>query len=133
MDLIIDINTATKDVEKWLDHKRIGQRKRETYKASIESLVGAVCDGFLSLNDEFEWIHKLKFEIGESGQYKELAYKPRMDVEEIQTSLQGVKADDADGRLLSYVAALTGKGKGICKKLDSEDYSIAQAIAIFFL
>ncbi len=51
----------------------------------------------------------------------------------IHSHLQGVKPSDADGRVGAYIAALTSTPKAVINCLDTEDYGIAQSIAIFFL
>ena len=81
-------------------------------------------------------MQELKFPIEDKGgstAFKTLEYKPRLNMASIHLHLQGVKSADADGRVCAYVAALTSKPKELIKKLDTEDYGIAQAIAIFFL
>jgi hypothetical protein len=47
--------------------------------------------------------------------------------------MQGVKASDGDGRVCAYVAALSSQPKEVIKHLDTEDYAIATAVAVFFL
>jgi hypothetical protein len=56
-----------------------------------------------------------------------------MQMATIHLHMKDVKSTDADGRLLAHVAALTGKNKEIINKMDSSDYAIASAIAMFFL
>jgi len=88
----------------------------------------------LTYDDESHvYTQKLLFPIGEEKKFDELTFKPRLDIETIQNALQGVKSTDADGRILAYISALTGFSKSVIKKMDSEDYGVAQSIAIFFL
>jgi hypothetical protein len=47
--------------------------------------------------------------------------------------MNGVKPSDAEGRLLGYIAALTGQARAILEELDTADKKIAMSIAIFFL
>ena len=124
---------AQSEVEAWLDYKKIGSKKRESQEAQIETLVDAVAEGDLVLNEDKSFTQKLKFEVGEEIKILELKYRPRLDMSTIHSKLDGVKSSDGDGRVLAYVAALTGQVKSVIKKLDSEDYSVAQSIAIFFL
>jgi hypothetical protein len=123
---------AKKEVEKWLDFKKVSSRKREEYKAYIEALTYAVQDGDLILNEDNSFTQVLKFPLGD-GSVKELTYKPRVTVSELRDATKGLAAGDAEGRLAAYCAALTNQPKGVFYGLDSEDNGIAQAIAIFFI
>jgi hypothetical protein len=124
---------AEQEINQWLDCKKINERKRESYKDHIDNLIDSVCDGCLSLGDGNVLIHELKFPIEGEASIVKLEYKPRLKVETIQNHLQGVKPSDPDGRVCAYAAALTSKPKNIIKAMDTEDYSIAQSIVVFFL
>jgi hypothetical protein len=124
---------AITEVTSWLDYKKVNEKKRETYKESIDTLVDSVVDGSLSLSDDKVFVHTLKFPIGKEVSIPALEYKPRLQLAAVHSQLKNVKGDDADGRIVAYVAALTGQPKEVIKNLDTEDYSTAQAIAIFFL
>jgi len=113
---------AILEVESWLNFKQIGDRKRE-----------AIMEGTLSLKEDKTFVHTLKFDTGGEIPVKVLEYSPRLKVSVVKTCLQGVAASDADGRICAYVAALTSKATGIINALDTEDYSLAQSIAVFFL
>lgn len=129
----VDFDTANSEITGWLDCKKISDKKRDVQKDTISTLVDAVADGSLVVEDDNSLTHTLKFAVGKDGQIKDFKYKPRITVGDVHGHLQGVKPSDADGRLLAYVAALTNQTKGIIGLLDTEDYGIAQSIAIFFL
>lgn len=129
----IDKVTATGEVNKWLDFKKINDRKRESFKENIETLVDAVMDGSLVIDDKCNLVQTLKFPTEGEAPVTKLEFKPRLKVETVQLHLQGVKASDGDARITAYIAALTSKPKKIIQALDTEDYSIGQAIAVFFL
>lgn len=132
---------AEKEVKSWLDFKKVNVKKRENYKDNIEALVNAMIDGKLSLREDKTFVHTLSFPLsavqkeGEEAKVTvtELEYTPRLTVKQIQREMQGVKSSDLNGMVCAYISALTGKVKNIVSALDTEDYSIAQAIAIFFL
>lgn len=128
---------AESEFEKWLDFKKVKDTKRESNSKNIETLVESIMDGTLVLNhDNHEFKHNLSFPIKNSeGQVTvtELIYKPRLIMREVNKHLKGVKSDDADGRVVAYICALTGKAKGIITELDTEDNSTAQGLAVFFL
>ena len=126
---------AELEIQNWLDKKKISESKRESSKESIKSLIEAVTDGVLVIDDENRIHHELKFPIQKDVDVatRELVYKPRLAVRDIHQHLHGVKSDAGDQRLLAYVVALTGKAKGIIQAMDSEDYAIATSIAFFFI
>ncbi len=127
----ISKEVAIIEVEKWLDFKKVKPKKREAYKDAIESIADAMCEGSLVLNEDFSLTQTLDFPIGAEKQFKSLDFKPRVDVSTIQTQMNGVTG--ADARILGTIAALTDKAKGIISKMDTEDYSVASSVAIFFL
>lgn len=135
----VDLNTATEEVDKWLDFKKVSQRKRDSKKEHIEELVDAVVDGTLILDENFSWTHNLRFPIRtqednqESAPIETFTYKPRVDIGSVQNYLKRISGSDFDGRVVCYVAALTSRATEMIKRLDTEDYSIAQAIAVFFI
>jgi hypothetical protein len=124
---------AEAEVSRWLDFKKVGIGKRKKQKASINVLIDAIKDGYLSLQDDFSFRHVLKFAIEEESPTSELTYKARTSVEVFQTQLLGVNPKDNYAIVTAYIAGLTKKPKGVIKKLDSEDYSIASSIVTFFM
>lgn len=124
---------AEAEIGKWLDYKKISDSRRESNKDSIESLVVAVMSGTLVLNDDMNLEYSLNFPIGEEQKIDKLIFKPRLKVGTVHKHLQGVKATDADGRILAYVAALTSTAKAVVEAIDTEDYAVCTSVAIFFL
>lgn len=122
---------AVLEIEKWLDFKKVKPKKREAYKDAIESLTDYVAEGILVLNEDFSLTQNLDFPIGIEKQFKSLDYKARIDVSTLQRQMSGVST--GDGRILATIAALTGQEKAIVSKMDTEDYSVASSIAVFFL
>lgn len=128
--------TAQEEVDKWLDFKKVKPQKRENNKEQIELMTDAICDGTLVLDDKMNFVHKLSFPLGNpdsEGKIKELTYKPRLMVRDINAKMKGVKANDPDGRIVGYIAALTDQPSGVITSLDTEDNSLAQQIVAFFL
>lgn len=132
----IPFEKAQEEVDGWLDLKQVDEKKRDSYKDSIETLVNGVMAGLLTIDDKGFITHKLKFPTEgdkESTGVTDLKYKPRLKMSSVHAALQGTKPGDAHGMVLAYVSALTGQPKNLIKDLDTEDYSIGQAIAIFFV
>jgi hypothetical protein len=122
---------AQQEIEAWLDAKRISSRKREEdgYKQAIETLVDGVVAGILTIREDRTIEHALLFPL--DGFADKLEYKSRITVEAVNSRMKGVK--DGSGRIMATIAALTDKATAVISKLDTEDFGIAQAVAIFFL
>lgn len=132
----ISLDLATLEFEKWLDFKKIKDRKREANKDQEEILIDAIKNNNLIISEDFNLEYNLEFPLkNDDGDatLESLSFKPRLKVFEINNKMKGVKSNDVDGRVLGYIAASTGKNTGLLKKLDTEDYSIAQAIIMYFL
>jgi hypothetical protein len=130
---VITKDVATAEVNKWLDFKGVNERKRASFSDSIESLSDSIQDGVLVVDDKCNIIQTLIHPIWDVEKIKTLTYMPRINVGKLKQNMTGVKSLDADGRIVAYVAALTGQTKAMIEKLDSEDYSVSQSIAVFFL
>jgi hypothetical protein len=124
---------AQADVNKWLDYKKIGESKRNSNQGQIDSLVDAISEGNLIVNEDMSITHVLKFPLDGETTVTELKYKARMNSEAVLPHLNGVKPTDVDGRMVAYTAALTSQLKAIIKKLDTEDSTLAHAVVVFFL
>lgn len=125
-------DVAIAEVNKWLDFKRVSQTKREELEKNIETITNAIEQGNLVLGTDYSLTQKLLFPLGDNDEVRELTHKARVALGTIHLHMQGVKTGDVDGRLVAYVAAVCGKPKDLIKKMDTEDYSIALAIALFF-
>ncbi len=128
----VDKETATKEIESWLDKKKVYEVTRESQKDSIDILIEGIMNGDLSLDEKTnEFIHKLL--VPDSAGITEMKYRARLNDAMLRPYLNGVKSGDADGRLLAYTAALTQQPKNILSALDTADKKIMMSIAIFFL
>jgi hypothetical protein len=125
---------AEAEVAKWLDHKRVSEKKRESYTDHIEQLIDGFMEGDLILKDDFILVQNLKNPIkGEDSEIKTLEFKPRIKIGAVHNHLTGVKSSDGDGRVCAYVSALTSRPKDLIRSLYTDDYGLCQAIAVFFL
>lgn len=122
---------ATEEVNGWLDKKKVYESTRESQKDSVDILVEAMMAGDLVLDEKTnEFTHNLLFPLDE---IKSLKYKSRLNDKMLRPHLQGVKSNDADGRLAAHTAALTSQPKAVIESLDSADKKIMMSIAVFFL
>lgn len=130
---------AIAEMNKWLDHKNVSQRKRnkKETKQQIETLIDAICDGDLTLDEDFNLVQTLRNPVkdkeGKQIVLETLTFKPRLLLEDVESHLMNVKSTNTIGMLAAYTAALTGKSSSLLKKIDTDDNKTAQAIVMFFL
>jgi hypothetical protein len=125
---------AAEEINKWLDAKRISPRKRsqDGYAQAIDTLMDAIIYGTVSIKEDRTIVHELHVPL--EGFFDVLEYKARITVLDVQKKTDpNAKSTDGQARVTATISALTGKSNGEVKKLDTEDNSIAQAVAIFFL
>lgn len=127
---------ALAEVTKWLDAKKIKASKRQAYQHQIDVLVDGFVDGSLVFDEESHSLtQKLSFPVGDDkGKVllDKLIFKPRLRVGELTQYLKGVASDDADGRVISYVACISENAPALIRKIDTVDYSLASAVVVFF-
>ena len=126
----VNRETATAEIEKWLDAKKISQNKRTSLQDVESELMDAICDGYLELDEEtMEWKHTLKFPL---ENVKDLKYAPRVNAGKIEAKTRTIKPDDLQGRIRAYISVITDQPNGIIAALDTADHSIASSIASYF-
>jgi hypothetical protein len=132
---LVTLDVAEQEINKWLDHKRIREKKREAQKDNIETLVAAVADGDLVYDEEsHQLVQTLLCDYGNEVPFRELRYDARLNMGKVRKNLKGVKiTDDSLGYIMAYISTLTNKPKAMIDALDSDDYKIGQAIAGFFI
>jgi hypothetical protein len=125
-------DVAAADINRWLDFKKVPDRRRSDLSDQVESLVSMVEEGNLIVNEDCSLELILTEPIAERDR---LRFKTRLQVRDIHTRLKGagIKGGDADGRIVAYISALTGLSMGECELLDTSDYSFASNVVVFFM
>lgn len=126
----VTFDVAEKEVNKWLDSKKISVKRREALAENIEKLIDCVMTGELVLTDQNDWIHNLLFET--AGQ-KQLTYKNRLKGDDIQRKISGLKSADSSAIVNAYICALSDQPAAIVGALDTEDLGVARSVVIFFM
>lgn len=124
---------AVKDITEWLDVKKIKDAKRDSNKDSVDALIDAIECGVLVKNDDNTLVQELDFPTEGDEPVTHLTFKPRLRVREVRAKTKNVKPSDIDGRLVAIISALTDQPSGVINALETNDYSVAQSIAVFFL
>lgn len=135
-ELKIDAETASQEVERWLDSRKMSESKRDHHKESIESLETAVSEGNLIINEDGSINQKLVFPLESEGGRTELdslSYAPRLRYKDVKRHLKGVKNDDAMGMVHAHISGLTNQPLAIVDSLEMSDLNIARQIASLFL
>lgn len=121
---------AEREVNEWLDFKRIKTSRRKDLEDQIEGLVNLVMEGDMVILED----KTIELALGQPLDSKsKLTFKPRLSLREVQPRLREVKPGDADGRLMAYICALTGESMGVLGLMDTVDYTACTNIAVFFL
>ena len=127
---VMTYEQAEKEVNGWLDEKGVRPRKRKDSEDSIETLIEAVQDGDIYFDEDGNLIQKLSQKVGDQ---EELTYQSRITLKEVRVRLKNIKTNDIDGRVMAYIAAATKQPLGIIDEMSTNDYSLSQAVAVFFM
>ncbi len=127
----ITLEIASQEFEKWIEEKRVSNKKREDLKEMEEEIIAAIQEGSLRFDSKSkQFIQTLKFP---NDRMKELTFKTRIQVGVINARLKGIQQTDINGRLEAYVAVLTDESTAHIKTLDSSDFQLSSCIATYFL
>lgn len=129
--MVVSEEIAVKEVNEWLDFKKVSPEKRLRLSANIQAIINAVIDGTFIIDPQTKEItHKLKFPAATKSEIK---YKPRLTMGDLQSRLQNVRSGDLIGTNMAYLSALSGEAVGVFMNMDSEDSSLADGLAFFFM
>src|SRR4051812_29330602 len=104
----ISREVAEKEVTAWLDHKHVSVKRRDEKKEAIESLIGFIQEGTVSIHPEtFEITQNLVVEIGDQIKIKELKWKPFCNVGKQQIHMKNVESTDFVGTCIASACAQT--------------------------
>ena len=125
---------AEKEVESWLDFKRIKQTKRESYSESASIMAEAIALGDMVLDPETHHLTvSLAFPLGDSESIKTLKIRPRVTINDINKYTAKIKDTATALRVQAMIACICEEPIGVIKGLDTGDYELMQAIVVFFL
>jgi hypothetical protein len=134
---LISFDIANSEFQKWADAKRLPQSALNKHEEDKEIIIEAIQKGYLSLDDELCFVHKLSFPLNinsEGDKLSELRYKFRVTKGELSASTKGLRADNLVGEMSTcYISCLTEQPRSLIRALDSTDSGLAEHIAAFFL
>lgn len=127
----INYDTASEDVTRWLDAKKISEKKRQALSTMSDNMIDAIMEGKLIVEDDNTLTQILDFP--DAGTEK-LSYKLRISPIDLEGPKKLVKGDSWDDNLTRTIMAITNTNVNVVRKLDSStDRAIAESIATFFL
>jgi len=133
---IVNIETATAEVNNWLDSRKVMPTKRERMQPTIDNLIEAVQYGMLVIGEGNVLRHNLAFPVLDSAGVpfaSELTYKARISTDSVIRAISALKINIPDTQVMAYIAELTGQPYSIIAQLETTDMLIAKSIAVFFM
>lgn len=133
--IVLSKELAEIEVQKWLNLRQVRNSVRIKCKQHIETLVDAMCDGILSLEDN-GLKQQLQFPIENKDNevvLSELLHKNRFKVKQLSEQVEGVSVENFVEFNLSYIAAITDTPRVFVSNMEHDDFKIAQAVASFFM
>jgi len=126
----IPFETASQEIENWLNSKKIPQKRQQKQAVSVEALTDLIQEGTLIVNEDFTLTLKLNFP--ENIKMNELVFKHRISEFELAPNRKLVNSNDPQSGLVATAATLTNQLPTLIQKLDSIDLENVNHIAVFF-
>ena len=130
----IDIDTATQEVERFLDARKLRPKVLESFSSLIPHLIEAVQFGFLVFGkDAIKMI--LEEPIGDGGSIKEIELKYRVAPGDLRASISRLKSQKFEEQLkcvFCEYCVTPGMVPAIIDKLEPNDFRIFNAFALIF-
>ena len=131
----IDREHAQDDIERWADARRMSDKKKAANSETIESLVDAIEQGVLIVNEDFSLTQKFTFPIENTEgaiELGEIKFTPRLRYKSVKQYMKSIKQDDAMGMVHAHICALTSTPMGLIDSLDMTDLGLSRQIASLF-
>lgn len=129
---VMSLELAEKEVNSWLDFKKVPEIRRDALGNQIEYMVQSFMNGSYIMDPETKVISvKLTFPIGNNGKIVSLDIKPRVTLEDkytYGTINSGVPMQD----LYNALCAASEKTPSLIMKLDHEDFLKMIPPVVFF-
>lgn len=129
MNTQINKETATEEVNKWLDIMRITPRKRDGKTEQINKLIEMVMYGEVRFSEQGNPIQKLEEPL---PNYEELVYANRIKVDGLISKGKLESSTDAFTTTCIMISSATGISVALAKKLDMKDLEVPSVILSFF-
>lgn len=130
---LISIETATKELNDWLDWQDITiEHRTGAFKGSVDKMAQAICAGNLIINPDKSLKQTLKHVIGIDAKVTELNYKASLIVADL-VNAEDSKDESEIAGTKKYLRALTGEINGVIEKINDKDFRLCQAIVNFFM
>lgn len=132
--MVVAREIAEKEVYAWLDMQGITEKQRELFVSSIERIIDAVQNGYVTINPETNSItQKLKFPFGKEIKITELTYKPQITVQDVMDAKRLLDPEDVMSTTFAHLSAATGELCVSLFKMNNKDFKLCDAIILFFM
>jgi hypothetical protein len=129
--MVVSIETATADVNKWLDHVGVRKTERAAHDFFINHMIESVTLGHLIINDDNTITQKLIVPLGD-GETSQIIYHPRFEMAAYHTNIKNIPIDDGVGRIFGTLATLSKLPVAVFHKMNRADYNVIDKITVFF-
>lgn len=105
-------------------------------KVTQKMLIKAVCDGYITFGDDWRLNLTLKNPVKDKEGavvLEKLHFRTSIPTFEYNKAMKGIKADDADNRMIASIAAFTGVARSRIDRLTTKEIRIAQVITGYLL
>ena len=125
----VNRDVAVQEINKWLDVRKVPEKRREELSGTVDVLVDAVVSGSLIVDKATGGLELTV----ESIDDKKLKFKPRIRAKELRVRVSKLSsAEDAMGMQIAYASALTDVTMAVLENLDMDEFKIVGAIVVFF-
>lgn len=146
----VDKQTAIEEINKWFDiigydESRLSETEElpenmteeaASRKATDEMLLNAVMRGEVVFTEEHELKVNLRTPIkSQEGEilHDTLTFRHFVPMYEYNKAVKGLRADDADGRMLATISVFTNVAKSRIDRVPTKTYRILQVVAGYLL
>lgn len=131
---MVDIDTATKDFERFIEAQRVNPMKLLKLEDEKETFINLIENGYAIINDDGSVKYNLLYPVKSDSGEKEVESLDfsirRIRIEDIEKRMNG-KTDTENGRKL--IGFLTKINAGLLSKFDADDIKYLSDISAFFL
>jgi len=133
----IDYEVALKDVNAYLDKKRMLPKRRETLTPAVEAVAEGISLGFIVIANDSTITHTLidpiKDKVTGENALETLTYKSRLEPSEVNKKISALKVQNQTTQTVAVASLLTEQPVGMLDKLEPQDRNICDCISLFFI
>jgi len=133
---VIDPELALKEVEAFLDRKKIYPKRRATLQGAVDTIAEAIQYGQVTIAEDGAITQELLDPIVDdkgNAVLSKISYSARIAPSIMASKIAALKSQTMEDKLLCHTMAYSGQAAGIINKLESTDRNTCDAISLFFM